>query len=93
MSEEKNLDFALEILTSKMKQKMMEKSEQGYFGWDDPKNMQNFIDGLYIHLGKAIKVKGSPYQEEVEQAWIDVANFVMMIFYANLEHESKHNET
>lgn len=93
MSEEENLDFALEMLISKMKQKMLKKADQGYSGWDDPSNTNNFIKGLFSHVTKAVDAHQlSGDREIIEQAWVDVANFAMMLFYANLERGSKHNE-
>lgn len=62
-------DTAVDVFSEKMKNKLKEKREQGYGGWDDPAqcSIEFLANCMFEHLEK-----GDP---------VDIANFCMMMFH------------
>ena len=56
-----------------MKQKLIDKYEEGYRGWDDPKYKEGMEESLKEHVGRLIN--GDRYQA------VDIANLAMFLAF------------
>lgn len=68
------LDKAVDKFAKLMKEKLHQKADQGYSGWDNPGNLQLFRTKM---LGHAARL----YSGDEAQA-IDVANLAMMCMFS-----------
>jgi len=55
----------------KMQDKLLQKRDEGYHGWDDSRIRDDLINSLIAHIERA---KSDPNQ------WLDVANLAIMVW-------------
>lgn len=76
--QEKKLENAVDDFMSKMKLRLAEKEQEGYWGWDGVNIEGMIMDNLTSHiLMDAEELSKKPSRK----ACIDIANRCMMVYY------------
>ncbi len=75
MTDRKKLRAAVEAFSTEMEKKLLDKLDDGFFGWDMEENDFNFRCNLMIHLEK--------------KDYVDVGNFAMFLWLQQLNAESR----
>jgi len=75
------LNLAVSCFASAVKQKVMHKAEQGYYGWNDPKFMMEIKKQLLFDANRMFQGDNNQY--------VDIAAAAMFLWYQQ-NKEAKH---
>jgi hypothetical protein len=88
--EREKIRKAVDAFALKMKQRLFEKIDEGFSGWDD-QNDVNLGDIAYRMTSKAAVINSAYFGKDAvldRNRFLDIANFSMMLDYHNSENDN-----